>query len=98
MKVYAVESYYGKDEEQKTIVNGIYVDDKIANAYKQRIRDYYKDILKRGIPIGRSNDFGNTSYIEELELRKMQKEYFEAEDYIDTAVKEYEINNLQIII
>lgn len=91
MKVYVVESYFGSYEDKSNLINGIYSRPEVAEIERQKIIDYYKEILDKGDPSENIENWENIPDDEYDKLKEMLDDYYEATEYNKTVVHEYDL-------
>lgn len=91
MKVYVVESDFGAYEDYRRIINGIYARPERAEIERQKIQDYYQEILDKGDPSEKMMDWENMPDEEYERLNEMLENYETAIDYNTTTVTEYDV-------
>lgn len=91
MKVYIVESDFGVYEDYRRIINGIYARPERAEIERQKIQDYYQEILDKGDPSEKMMDWENMPDEEYERLNEMLENYETAIDYNTTTVTEYDV-------
>jgi hypothetical protein len=91
MKVYIVESDFGCYEDYTKVINGVYARPEVAEIERQKIQDYYQEILDKGDPSEKMMDWENMPDEEYERLNEMLENYETAIDYNTTTVTEYDV-------